>query len=117
VRAQAPDRSGADAAAAALAAEASIEQQSKLASKPPCFMDASNDWNSSLFARGSGLSFVTQVERQLSAQTFPANWLRTITLRLSFPEIPFLSAMANAATCPCNFFLLVPDGGSLAMCR
>jgi hypothetical protein len=34
-------------------------------------MDASNDWNSSLFARGSALSLVTQVERQLSAQTFP----------------------------------------------
>src|SRR5438105_4675764 len=39
VRAQAPDRSGADAAAAALAADTSIEQQSKLATKPPRVMN------------------------------------------------------------------------------
>jgi hypothetical protein len=42
VRAQAPDRSGADAAAAALAADASIEQQSKLATKSPRLMNASS---------------------------------------------------------------------------
>ena len=42
LRAQAPDRSGADAPAAALAADTSIEQQSKLATKPLRVMNASS---------------------------------------------------------------------------